>query len=197
MIPGECKSCGAVTNVHDEDCQYVEVKDEIGICSFCGQLDHTYAQCPEREEQREIAQKEKDKNKKNKKKGKAKVKIVSGILTRQRDSDTATPSETFDPPIINPMVGLACSFCGNNTHEYTGCPVLHQYIRQQANELAAARASGYYPPPPVPLMLRGGQPIPDHQPRDDTRAPGKAPWGEGKPSVPRRDNEPRDRENIS
>ena len=56
-MPGECKSCGAVTNVHDEDCQYVEVKDEIGICSFCGQLDHTYAQCPEREEQREIAQK--------------------------------------------------------------------------------------------------------------------------------------------
>ena len=55
MVPGECKSCGAVTNIHDEDCQYVEVKDEIGICSFCGNLDHTYAQCPEREEQREIA----------------------------------------------------------------------------------------------------------------------------------------------
>ena len=43
VIPGECKSCGAVTNLHDDDCQYVEVKDEIGICSFCGQLDHTYA----------------------------------------------------------------------------------------------------------------------------------------------------------
>ena len=53
VIPGECKSCGAVTNVHDEGCQYVEVKDEIGICSFCGQLDHTYAQCPERERSRE------------------------------------------------------------------------------------------------------------------------------------------------
>ena len=182
VIPGECKSCRAVTNVHDEDCQYVEIKDEIGICSFCGQLDHTYAQCPEREEQREIARKEKDKNKKNKKKGRAKVKIVSGILTRQRDSDTAPPSETFDPPIINPTVNLACSFCGNNTHKYTGCPVLHQYIRQQADELAAARASGYYPPPTIPLMPRWGQPIQDPQPRDDTRAPGKTPQGDGKPS---------------
>ena len=82
VIPGECKSYGVVTNVHDEDCQYVEVKDEIGICSFCGQLDYTYAQCPEREEQREMAQKVKDKNRKNKKQGRAKVKIVSGILTR-------------------------------------------------------------------------------------------------------------------
>ena len=82
VIPGECKSCGAVTNVHDEECQYVEVKDEIGICSFCGNLDHTYAQCPEREEEREIARKEREKNRKNKKKGKAKVKIVSGILTK-------------------------------------------------------------------------------------------------------------------
>ena len=102
VVPGECKSCGAVTNVHDEDCQYVEVKDEIGICSFCGNLDHTYAQCPEREEQREIARREREKNKKNKKKGKAKVKIVSGILTRQRDSDTATPSETLRPSTNKP-----------------------------------------------------------------------------------------------
>ena len=66
VVPGECKSCGAVTNVHDEDCQYVEVKDEIGICSFCGNIDHNYAQCPEREEQREVARKERERNKRNK-----------------------------------------------------------------------------------------------------------------------------------
>ena len=53
----------------------------LGYARFVGQLNHTYAQCPEREEQREIAQREKDKNKKNKKKGKTKVRIVSGILT--------------------------------------------------------------------------------------------------------------------
>ena len=84
-----------------------------------------------------------------------KLSPMSGILTRQRDSDTATPSETFDSPLINPLVHLACSFCGNNTHKYTECPVLQQYVRQQANELAAARASGYYPPPTVPKMSRG------------------------------------------
>ena len=174
-MPGECKSCGAVTNVHDEDCQYVEVKDKIGICSFCGQLDHTYAQCPEREEQREIAQKAREDNKGFKKKGKTKIKIVSGILTRQKDSDEVTPSETSNPPLVNPLINFPCSFCGNNTHRHAKCPVLHQYIRQQANELAAARASGYYPTPVVPLKSRGGQPTQDYQPRDDTRTPGKAP----------------------
>ena len=184
VVPGECKSCGAVTNVHDDDCQYVEVKDEIGICSFCGQLDHTYAQCPEREEQREIAQKARETNKMHKEKGKTKIKIVSGILTRQKDSDKVTPSETFNPPLINPLVDLACSFCGNSTHRHAKCPVLHQYIRQQANELAAARASGYYPTPVVPLKPRGGQSTQDPQPRDDTRTPGKAPQKGEKPSVP-------------
>ena len=122
VVPGECKSCGAVTNVHAEDCQYVKVKDEIGICSFCGQLDHTYVQCPEREEQREIARRERDKNKKNKRKGKPKVRIVSGILTRQRDSDTTSPAETLDPPKVNLPGGPVCSFCGNNTHDYRGWP---------------------------------------------------------------------------
>ena len=158
VIPGECKSCGAVTNLHDDDCQYVEVKDEIGICSFCGQLDHTYAQCPEREEQREIAQKEREKNKVNKEKGKAKVKIVSGILTRQWERDEVTPSETSNPPLVNPLVDSACSFCGNNTHGHAKCPVLHQYIRQQADELAAARTCGYYPTPVLPFSRKGEQP---------------------------------------
>ena len=196
VIPGECRSCGAVTNVHDEECQYVEVKDEIGICSFCGQLDHTYAQCPEREEQREIEQREREQNKKNKKKGKPKVRIVSGILTRQRDSDTTPPAETLEPPRINFQRGLACSFCGNNTHDYGGCPMLHQYIRQQVNDLAAARSGGYYPPYAEPLIPRGRQPIPDPQPRDDTRTMGGASREGGKPSPPRRNDKPRDQQNV-
>ena len=196
VIPGECKSCGAVTNVHDEDCQYVEVKDEIGICSFCGYLDHTYAQCPEREWQNQMAQRVRDKNKKNKKKGKSKVKIVSGILTRQRDSDPATPSETFEPPIANPTVGLLCSFCGNNTHEYKSCPVLHQYIRQQADELAAARASGYYPPHWAPQMPRGEPPMPNLQPRDDTRDPKRAVGRNEKPIIPKGNGKPQSQENT-
>ena len=197
VIPGECKSCGAVTNLHDDDCQYVEVKDEIGICSFCGQLDHTYAQCPEREEQREIAQKEREKNKFNKDKGKAKVKIVSGILTRQRERDEVTPSVTLDPPLINPSIELACSFCGNNTHGHMKCPVLHQYIRQQANELAAARASGYYPAPELPFTQKGGQPTQNHQPRDDTRTPREASQKGEKLSVSGQNNKPRDGKETS
>ena len=60
------------------------------------------------------------------------------------------------PPLVNPLVDLACSFCGNNIHTHAKCPVLHQYIRQQANELAAARASGYYPTPIAPLKPRRG-----------------------------------------
>ena len=179
VVPGECKSCGAVTNVHDDDCQYVEVKDEIGICSFCGQLDHTYAQCPEREEQREIAQMEREKDKMDKEKAKAKMKIVSGILTRQKDSDKVTPSETFNLPFIKPLVELACSFCGNSTHGHAEGPVLHQYIRQQANELAAARASGHYPTPIIPLGSRG-----DKQPKipnqEMTPGPQEKPLKRGK-----------------
>ena len=197
VIPGECKSCGAVTNLHDDDCQYVEVKDEIGICSFCGQLDHTYAQCPEREEQREIARKEREKNKINKEKGKAKVKIVSGILTRQKDRDEVTPSETFNPPQVSPLIGLACSFCGNNTHGHAKCPVLHQYIRQQANELAAARASGYYPTPVLPFAPKEGQSTQDPQPRDDTRTPGGAPKKGKESSVPGQNNKPQEGKGTS
>ena len=124
------------------------------------------------------------------------MRIVSGILTRQRDSDTTTPSEAFDPPKRNPLVGLACSFCGNNTHDYKGCPVLHQYIGQQANELAAARASGYYPPFTVPSIPGGGQSIPNTQPRDDTRSTGDTLRRGGKPPPPRRNAGPRDQENI-
>ena len=197
VVPGECKSCGAVTNVHDENCQYVKVKDEIGICSFCGQLDHTYAQCPEREEQREIAQKAREDNKGSKKRGKTKIKIVSGILTRQKDSDEVTPSETSNPPLVNPLVDLACSFCGNNTHTHAKCPVLHQYIKQQANELAAARASGYYPTPVVPLKSRGEQSTQDYQPRDNTRTPREAPKKGEETPVSGQNNKPRDREGVS
>ena len=123
---------------------------------------------------------------------------MSGILTRQRDSDTTTPPETFDPPLMNPMVSLACSFCGNNTHECATCPVLHQYIRQQADELAAAQARGYYPPLAVPLMFQGGGglPVQPPQPKDDTRTLGKTPQKGEKPSVKGRKNESRDLENI-
>ena len=103
----------------------------------------------------------------------------------------------LNPPLINPLIGLACSFCGNNTHGHAKCPVLNQYIRQQANELAAARASGYYPTPVLPFKPKGEQPTQDPQPRDDTRTPKEAPQEGEKPSVPGQNNKPRDGEETS
>ena len=39
-----------------------------------------------------------------------------------------------------------CSFCGGNTHDYRDCPVMHQYIREQADALAQRRMGEYrYP----------------------------------------------------
>ena len=48
IIPGECRSCATLTNVHDDECELVAIKDRIGLCTFCGDITHTYAECPER-----------------------------------------------------------------------------------------------------------------------------------------------------
>ena len=47
-----------------------------------------------------------------------------------------------------PQLGIAskevmCSFCGGNTHDYRDCPVMHQYIREQADALAQRRVEEY------------------------------------------------------
>ena len=47
-----------------------------------------------------------------------------------------------------PQPGIAskevmCSFCGGNTHDYRDCPVMHQYIREQADALAQRRVEEY------------------------------------------------------
>ena len=169
VVPGECKSCGAVTNLHDEDCQYVEVKDEIGICSYCGKLDHSYAQCSKREQDKEAIRREGRKDKKTKKKGKAKVKIVSGILTRKRDSETSSSSERGEPPVASIPPCSRCSFCGNNTHEYTDCPMLHQFVRQQADDLADLWAQRYQAAQAVSLAQQGEHRGQTPRPKEDTR----------------------------
>ena len=74
--------------------------------------------------------------------------------------------------------------------------MLHQYIRQQADELAAAWARGYYPSPAVPTVSRGEPPIQVPQPKDDTWTPGKTPQREGKPSVTGQRNESQGPENM-
>ena len=72
--------------------------------------------------------------------------------------------------VITPKV-VMCSFCGGKTHDYRDCPVMHQYIREQADALAQRRMGEYrYPrewegyeiprqvPPHQGPLFRGGGP---------------------------------------
>ena len=170
VIPGECRSCGTTTREHADDCQYVAIKDNIGLCTYCQAQDHRYADCPQRALDQEAVARETRKNKKNKKRGK--VKIVAGIMTREQESDsTLSPEkeeggvETLSPqkldgrrgyqrplhggylsqPVMTPKE-VMCSFCGGNTHDYRDCPTMHQYIREQADALAQRRMGEYQQP---------------------------------------------------
>ena len=40
VIPGECRFCGTTTREHANDCQYVAIKDNIGLCTYCQAQDH-------------------------------------------------------------------------------------------------------------------------------------------------------------
>ena len=170
VIPGECRSCGTTTREHANDCQYVAIKDNIGLCTYCQAQDHQYADCPQRALDQEAVAREVKKNKKNKKRGK--VKIVAGIMTREQESDsTLSPEkeergvETPSPQRLDgkrgyqcPLHGgylsqpvrapgeVMCSFCGGNTHDYRDCPTMHQYIREQADALAQRRMGEYQQP---------------------------------------------------
>ena len=138
ITPGECKACGAVTNVHAEGCQYVAVKDEIGLCSYCGRPDHTYHTCPEREQDREVAERNR-KNQFRRGKEKGKARIVSGILTRVKEEERSPRGGADRSPLIDFEGQPRCSCCGSYDHEYTECLLLQQYIREQADELARRR----------------------------------------------------------
>ena len=170
VIPGECRSCGTTTREHANDCQYVAIKDNIGLCTYCQAQDHRYADCPQRALDQEAVVRETRKNKKNKKGGK--VKIVAGIMTREQESDS-TPSPEKDEggvempspqrlegprgyqrplhggyvsqPVTTPEE-MMCSFCGGNTHDYRDCRTMHQYIREQADALAQRRMGEYQQP---------------------------------------------------
>ena len=195
VIPGECRSCGTTTREHANDCQYVAIKDNIGLCTYCQAQDHQYAACPQWAVDQETAAREKRKNKKNNKK-RGKVKIVAGIMTREQESDSTlspekeeggieTPSPQrlegrrgyqcplhggYVPQLVIASKEVMCSFCGVNTHDYRDCPVMHQYIREQADALAQRRLEEYQqlrewegyefpkqaPPYQGPLFREGG-----------------------------------------
>ena len=170
VIPGECRSCGTTTCEHANDCQYVAIKDNIGLCTYCQAQDHRYADCPQRALDQGAVVRETRKNKKNKTRGK--VKIVAGIMTREQESDSTLSPEkeeegvgTQSPQKVDrrreyqrPLHGgylpqsvttpeeMMCSFCGGNTHDYRDCPTMHQYIREQADALAQRRMGEYQQP---------------------------------------------------
>ena len=101
VIPGECRSCGTTTREHANDCQYVAIKDNIGLCTYCQAQDHRYAACPQRAADQEIAAREARKNKKNTKK-RGKVKIVAGIMTREQESDSTLSPEKEEGGVETP-----------------------------------------------------------------------------------------------
>ena len=117
-------------------------------------------------------------------------------MTREQESDLTLPPEKEERDIgtvlpwrlergenkLNPPFGEyvlhsmmspkepICSFCGISTHGYKDCPVMHQYIREQADVLAQKRLGEYqqmrewvgYEPPRQTLthqepLRRGGE----------------------------------------
>ena len=48
-------------------------------------------------------------------------------------------------PVVAPNE-VMCSFCRGNTHDYRDCPMMHQYIREQADALAQRRLEEYQQP---------------------------------------------------
>ena len=92
IVPGECRSCWTTTKEHANDCQYVAIKDNIGLCTYCWALSHHYADCPQRIADHERSMREKKKNKRNNKK-KGKVRIIAGVMTREQDSDSTLSPE--------------------------------------------------------------------------------------------------------
>ena len=93
-------------------------------------------------------------------------------MTREQESDSTLSPEKEEGEIVTPspqrlegrrgyqrplhggyvpQLGIAskemmCSFCGGNTHNYRDCPVMHQYIREQADALAQRRLEEYQQP---------------------------------------------------
>ena len=143
------------------------VEDNIGLCTYCQAQDHRYDVCPQWIADRKAAAREKKKNKKNKKRGK--VKIVAGIMRREQESDSTLPPEKeergmetpspcrlgerggytgplhggYVPSLVMSHREVTCSFCGVNTNGYKDCPVMHQYIGEQADALTQKRLEEY------------------------------------------------------
>ena len=140
----------------------------MGCAHIAGPKDQRCAVCPQQIADQEATAREKKKNKRNNKK-RGKVKIVAGVMTREQDSDSTLQPEKEErgmetpsphrpgerrgtlypqiganvPKLVSSPQELVCSLCGVVTHNYKNCPVLHQYIREQADALTQRRLGEY------------------------------------------------------
>ena len=120
-MPGECRSCATLTNYHDEECELVAIKDRIGLCTFCGDISHVYADCPDRYPNR----------------GPKRV-----LPHKEGPDHTANPSTGRDLPEPPPYYGV-CSFCGSAGHGHELCPKLKEAVREQADQIARIQTARY------------------------------------------------------
>ena len=118
-MPGECRSCATLTNHHDEECELVVIKDQIGLCAFCGDISHLYADCPDRYPNRGPKR----------------------VLPRKEGLDRAASLLTNrDPPELPPYYGV-CSFCGSAGHGHELSSELKRTVREQADQIARIQAA--------------------------------------------------------
>ena len=59
------------------------------------------------------------------------------------DTRDHSPGEHFPKAMTSPQEAI-CSFCGVVMHSHRDCPVMHQYIREQADALAQKRLEEYH-----------------------------------------------------
>ena len=122
IVPGECRSCATLTNVHDDGCETVAIKDRIGLCAFCGKISHLYAECPERYP------------------NKAPKRVMERTTTARESTRAAAQDRTAPRP---PEYYGVCSFCGSAGHGHEECPGLKEAIQEQAVQLAQLQIARY------------------------------------------------------
>ena len=136
IIPGECRSCATLTNIHDDGCELVAIKDRIGLCAFCGDISHLYAKCPERYPNRELKR------------------VVERLGTTREPTHVANLDNVIPGP---PLYYGVCSFCGSAGHGHEKCPGLKEAVREQDNQMAQLQIARYEAARVVPQEQGGRQ----------------------------------------